>query len=319
MRREIGGPAHYTANRKPDWLRIRPPVGDFSTIKNALRKRNLHTVCEECHCPNMAECWAHEGTATFLLMGDVCTRGCKFCHIKTGNPRGALDPHEPENLAGAIAEMKLDYAVLTSVTRDDLPDGGAAHFAQCIRAIKREHPSCLVEALTPDFRGDENAIKAVIDSGLDVFAHNLETVERLQRPVRDPRANYAQSLAVLRAAKTLNPRIVTKSSLMLGLGETQQEVLQAFRDLRAAGVDIITLGQYQRPSNWHLEVKEWVTPETFDRYKQHALDAGFLYCAAGPLVRSSYRAGELFIKHVLKIDPSERVKAQSKTSLPIIQ
>lgn len=286
---------------KPEWLKIKPlPIGEkFSKIKNALKKRNLYTVCGESHCPNIPECWANEGTATFLLMGDVCTRACRFCNIKTGSPK-PLDAEEPEKIASAIAEMELDYAVLTSVDRDDLPDQGANHFAECIREIKKQHPETIVEVLIPDFRGDELAIKTIVDADPEVIAHNLETVKELQRKARDYRANYEQSLKVLRTVKKFDPRIFTKSSLMLGLGEAEEQVLQAMKDLRANDVDIITFGQYLRPSGWHLKVEAYIKPEKFEWYKQKALELGFAYCASGPFVRSSYKAGELFVKNVLQ-------------------
>ncbi len=290
----------YFLERKPEWLKIKLYSGEkFDKIKNALRKRNLYTVCEESHCPNIPECWANEGTATFLLMGDVCTRACKFCHIKTAYPAKPLDAKEPVKLAEAIAEMGLDYTVLTSVTRDDLPDGGAAHFALCIKEIKKRHPNALVEVLTPDFKGNKDAIKTVVEAGPDVYAHNIETVRDLQRKVRDPRANMDQSLFVLKHVKELNPNIITKSSIMLGIGETEEQVISAMDELRSAGVQILTMGQYLRPSSWHLTVAEYVHPDKFNRLKGIAESKGFLFVAAGPFVRSSYRAGELFIKHAL--------------------
>lgn len=291
----------FLGANKPEWLKIKPhPSGEkFSKIKQALRKRNLYTVCEESHCPNIPECWANEGTATFLLMGDVCTRACKFCNIKTGHPV-QLDAEEPKKIASAIAEMELDYAVLTSVDRDDLPDQGSNHFAECIREIKKMHPDTIVEVLIPDFRGDETAIKTIMDAGPEVIAHNLETVKELQTKVRDRRANYEQSLKVLRTVKEINKKIFTKSSIMLGLGETEEQVLQALKDLRENNADIVTFGQYLRPSGWHLKVEEYVHPDKFEWYKQKALELGFAYCASGPFVRSSYRAGELFVKNVLK-------------------
>ena len=285
---------------KPPWLKITGwSTEKFSKIKNAVHSRGLFTVCEESHCPNIPECWSNEGTATFLLMGDVCTRGCKFCHIKTKNMGLELDPEEPKKLAAAIAEMGLDYAVLTSVTRDDLPDQGASHFAECIKEIKRQSPTTLVEVLTPDFQGNIDCIKIIAEAKPNVFAHNIETVKSLQGKVRDNRANYVQSLKVLKTMKEINPKIFTKSSIMLGLGETEEEVVQAFKDLRANNVDIVTLGQYLRPSPIHLSIVEYVHPDKFEWYKQKALELGFAFAAAGPFVRSSYRAGELFIKHVL--------------------
>jgi len=229
-----------------------------------------------------------------MLMGDTCTRGCHFCAVKSGNPHGALDLDEPTKVAIALAEMDLTYVVLTSVDRDDLPDGGAAHFAKTVREIKARRPDLLVEALIPDFQGDLEAVRSVVDAGVDVLDHNVETVERLQSVVRDRRANYAQSLHVLRGAKGMRDGLFTKSSIMLGLGETREEVLETMGDLRAANVDILTLGQYLRPSDWHLPVQEYVPPEAFDRFREAGEAMGFIYVAAGPLVRSSYRAGEFF-------------------------
>lgn len=288
------------AERKPDWLRVRPPSGkSYVALKSLFRSLNLHTVCEEAHCPNVWECWGG-GTATIMLMGDTCTRGCRFCAVKSGNPRGALDLDEPRKVAMALAEMDLSYVVLTSVDRDDLPDGGAGHFARTVREIKARRPDMLVEALIPDFQGDADAIRTVVDAGVDVLDHNVETVERLQRQVRDPRASYRQSLDVLRAAKEMRDGLFTKSSIMLGLGETRQEVLDTMRDLRSADVDIVTLGQYLRPSAWHLPVEEYVPPAVFDGFREAGEAMGFAYVAAGPLVRSSYRAGEFFLEKVIR-------------------
>lgn len=288
------------AERKPEWLRVRPPSGEtYVELKSLFRSLDLHTVCEEAHCPNVWECWAG-GTATIMLMGDTCTRGCRFCAVKSGNPRGALDLNEPHKVASALDRMDLSYVVLTSVDRDDLPDGGADHFARTVRAIKARRPDMLVEALIPDFRGDLDAVRAVVDSGVDVLDHNVETVERLQDRVRDPRASYAQSLGVLRSARAMRPGLFTKSSIMLGLGETREEVLQTLRDLRAVDVDIATLGQYLRPSAWHLPVLEYVPPEVFEEFREAGEAMGFAYVAAGPLVRSSYRAGEFFLEKVIR-------------------
>ena len=288
------------AERKPAWLRVRPPSGEsYVHLKSLFRSLELHTVCEEAHCPNVWECWGG-GTATIMLMGDTCTRGCRFCAVRSGNPRGALDPDEPQKVAAALAEMDLAYVVLTSVDRDDLRDGGAAHFARTVREIKARRPDLLVEALIPDFQGDLDAVRTVVDAGVDVLDHNIETVERLQSNVRDRRANYAQSLRVLRGAKTMRDSLYTKSSLMLGLGETEEEIFDTMRDLRAADVDILTLGQYLRPSDWHIPVQEYVPPEAFDRFRSAGEAMGFAYVAAGPLVRSSYRAGELFLERVIR-------------------
>ena len=288
------------AERKPDWLRVRPPGGEaYGHLKGLLRTLDLHTVCEEAHCPNVWECWGG-GTATIMLMGDRCTRGCRFCAVQSGNPHGLLDADEPRKVAEALADLGLSYVVLTSVDRDDLPDGGAAHFARTVREIKARDPDLLVEALIPDFRGDLEAVRTVVEAGPDVLDHNLETVRRLQATVRDPRAGYEQSLGVLRGAKALRPGLFTKSSLMLGLGEARKEILEAMRDLRANGVDLLTLGQYLRPSEWHLPVQEYVSPEAFDELRTAGEAMGFRYVAAGPLVRSSYRAGEFFVEKVLR-------------------
>lgn len=288
------------ADRKPDWLRVKPPSGEsYAHLKSLFRSLDLHTVCEEAHCPNVWECWGG-GTATIMLMGDTCTRGCRFCAVTSGNPHGLLDLDEPRKVAIALAEMDLSYVVLTSVDRDDLADGGAGHFAKTIREIKARRPDMIVEALIPDFQGDMEAVRAVVDAGVDVLDHNVETVERLQAVVRDRRATFAQSLAVLRGAKDARRDLYTKSSIMLGLGETREEVLQTMRDLRAADVDIVTLGQYLRPSDWHLPVQEYVSPETFDALREAGEALGFLYVAAGPLVRSSYRAGEFFMEKVIR-------------------
>lgn len=288
------------SQRKPEWLRVRLPGGEsYAGLKSLLGGLELHTVCEEAHCPNIGECW-DGGTATIMLLGDTCTRGCRFCAVKTGNPQGVVDPLEPVKVAEAVARMGLTYVVLTSVDRDDLPDGGAAHFAATIRALKARDPDILVEALVPDFQGDVEAVRTVVEAGPEVFAQNLETVERLTHPVRDRRSGYGQTLSVLREARALRPDIFTKSSLMLGLGEETAEVLQAMRDLREAGVSILTLGQYLRPSARHIELERYVPPEEFDALRSQAEEMGFLYVAAGPLVRSSYRAGEYFMERILR-------------------
>ncbi|MDY6780468.1 MAG: lipoyl synthase [Halobacteria archaeon] len=285
---------------KPDWLRQRWSADrdDFDGIRDALRKRDLVTVCEEASCPNIDECWSEEGTATFMIMGDTCTRGCGFCDVDTGGG-DQLDPLEPAKIAGAIEEIGLDYAVITSVDRDDLPDGGAEHFARVVKAV-HHLTDTLVEVLIPDFQGDTEPLKRVVDEEPAVVAHNVETVERLQEEVRDPRAGYDQSLEVLREAKRLEPDVFTKSSIMLGLGETEDEVLRTLDDLRSVGVDVVTLGQYLQPSDDHLGVEDWVPPEKFDFYEEKALEKGFRFVASGPFVRSSYRAGELFIENVIE-------------------
>jgi len=285
---------------KPEWLKIRPPKTErLGKITQALRKRQLVTVCEESHCPNMSECWDQEGTATFMVLGDTCTRGCRFCNVKTSFHGQEVDLDEPRKLAEAIAEMQLDYAVVTSVDRDDLPDEGSGHFAECIRAIKQAHPECKVEVLIPDFKGNTEFIQKIIDARPDVIAHNIETVEQLQKKVRDPRANYWQSIGVLKYVKE-NSNIFTKSAIMVGLGETKEQVIEAMKDLRENNIDILTLGQYLRPSQRHLQVREYVHPDTFQFYEQKGKELGFLYIAAGPFVRSSYRAGELFVKNLLQ-------------------
>jgi lipoic acid synthetase len=281
--------------RKPRWLRVRAPGGErYLKVKETLKGLRLHTVCQEASCPNVGECWGG-GTATVMLMGDTCTRGCRFCDVKTSAHPPPLDPDEPRHLADAIATLGLDYIVVTSVDRDDLPDGGAAHFAEAIRRLKGI-PGLLVEVLTPDFRGDAEAVRTVGRAAPDVFANNIETVRRLTPAVRDGRAGYDQTLAVLSRMKREFPHVFTKSSIMLGLGEVDAEVLETMRDLRGVGVDILTLGQYLRPSAWHLPVVEWVTPEKFASYREAGLGLGFRYVASGPLVRSSYRAAELFLR-----------------------
>ena len=288
------------AERKPEWLRVRPPAGEnYAHVKTLLRDLGLHTVCAEAHCPNVAECWGG-GTATIMLLGDVCTRGCRFCAVRSGNPRGLVDPGEPRKVASAIADLGLSYVVLTSVDRDDLPDGGAAHFAATIHEIKARDSDILVEALIPDFQGDLEAVRTVVEARPDVLDHNIETVRRLQSVARDPRATYAQSLAVLKGAKGMRADLFTKSSIMLGLGETREEILTTMRDLRANEVELLTLGQYLRPSEWHLPVHEYVAPEAFDEFREAGEAMGFLYVAAGPLVRSSYRAGEFFLERVIR-------------------
>ncbi|MBI2141125.1 lipoyl synthase [Candidatus Woesearchaeota archaeon] len=305
MRIQLAAESTHVYGGKPEWLKIRPPTETFSELKGLVAHFGLHTVCQEAHCPNMSECWSG-GTATFMVLGDTCTRGCKFCAVKTGNPRGIVNSAEPFMLAQCIKEInqlngdKLDYIVITSVDRDDLPDQGAGHFAGCVTETKKAVPGIMVEVLTPDFRGSRECIKAVVDAQPDVFDHNIETVKRLQRSVRDPRANYEQSLSVLATAKEINPKVFTKSSIMLGLGEAEEEVIEAMKDLLAVGVDILTLGQYLRPSSWHLPVAEYVRPEKFNKLKLVGEGLGFKYVAAGPFVRSSYRAGELFVKNVLK-------------------
>jgi lipoic acid synthetase len=297
-----GAPAPAGGARKPAWLRARAPVGaGYQRVRSLVREHRLATVCEEAKCPNIGECW-NAGTATLMLMGAVCTRACRFCAVDTGNPHGWLDAQEPENAAHTVELMQLGYVVLTSVDRDDLPDGGAAHYAACVRAIKRRSPDTAVEALTPDFRGVLADVATVVDSGIEVFAQNMETVRRLTHPVRDARAGYEQTLRVLEHAKRHRPGVLTKSSLMLGLGESDEEIAATLADLRAAGVDIVTLGQYLRPTLNHLAVERYVTPEEFDRYRQRALALGFLECVSGPLVRSSYRAEQALNRNNAGLD-----------------
>ena len=290
--------------KKPEWLKIRPPAGEnYTQIKQLLRERNLHTVCEEARCPNVAECWS-SGTATFMLGSEVCTRACRFCAIQTSRRPPPLDPDEPFKIAEAVSKLKLKYVVLTSVDRDDLKDGGAAHFAQTIRELKRLDSNLLVEALVPDFRGQMKDVETIVDSGLDVYAHNIETVYRLQYRVRDPRAGYKQSLDTLQYAKnyarTKNQTLYTKSAVMLGLSETRDELHQSFLDLRSHEVDVLTVGQYLRPTLGHLPVEKYYTPEEFKEIEVESMETGFLYVASGPMVRSSYKASELFVEGLIR-------------------
>ena len=288
--------------RKPEWLKVRLPsgegIGRYAGVKGTLKGMGLVTVCEEALCPNINECWGG-GTATFMVMGDTCTRGCRFCNVKTAAKGKMLDREEPAKLAKAIKEWGLKYVVITSVDRDDIEDQGAGHFAECIREIKKQRPETIVEVLIPDFRGDEKCIDKIIEARPDVIAHNIETVKGLQISVRDRRANYEQSLSVLSYVKKKNPEIFTKSSIMLGLGENDAQLFEAMDDLRKNDVDILTLGQYLRPSSWHLEVKEFVRPEKFAMLKEIGEKKGFAFVAAGPFVRSSYKAGEFFIENII--------------------
>lgn len=290
----------------PPWLKTQIPKGsNYHKLKDDVQGLKLHTVCEEARCPNIGECWGgkdkSKATATLMLMGDTCTRGCRFCSVKTNRAPPPLDPNEPENTAAAIAKWGLGYVVLTTVDRDDLSDGGAHHFADTVKRIKSKAPHILVECLTGDFRGDKDMVAVMASSGLDVYAHNLETVEALTPYVRDRRATFQQSLNVLKHAKEINPNVITKTSLMLGFGETDEQVEDALKQLReVAQCDVVTFGQYMRPTKRHLKVVEYVAPEKFDFWQKRAIDLGFLYCASGPLVRSSYKAGEAFIENVLK-------------------
>ena len=289
---------HIPIERKPKWLRIKSQNSSkFRELKEIVSHKKLHTVCEEAMCPNIQECWSH-GTATFMLLGSVCTRACKFCAVDTGNPKGQIDGKEPEKVANSIAQMNLKYAVLTSVNRDDLEDGGAMHFAQTVVSIKKEAPGVIIEALVPDFLGKRESIETLLDSNVEVFAQNLETVNRLTHQVRDHRAGYEQTLEVLAYAKKYSPKTISKTSLMLGLGESEDELLESFNDIRSAGVDVLTLGQYMRPTINHLPVERWYSPEEFQYMKKLALDIGFKEVASGPLVRSSYRADK--IAHLIK-------------------
>jgi lipoyl synthase len=281
---------------KPDWLRVRLDSSPkYHDVKSLVSKHRLATVCEEAKCPNIAECWSH-GTATIMLMGAVCTRACRFCSVDTGNPKGWLDVDEPAKAAESVDIMQLEYVVLTSVDRDDLPDGGAAHYAAAIRAIRERCPETKIEALTPDFSGDTSAVDTLVASGMHVFAQNVETVERLTHPVRDPRAGYWQTIDLLRYSKQTYPDVITKTSLMLGLGETREEILQTMDDLRAAKVDVLTLGQYLQPTTNHLPIVRYVTPDEFKYYRDVGLEKGFFEVASGPMVRSSYRADRIFKK-----------------------
>jgi len=276
--------------KKPEWIRVKATFDKkFKAVKQQVQDKRLNTVCEEAMCPNISECWS-AGTATFMLMGSVCTRACKFCSVDTGNPKGWLDLDEPMHTAKAVKTMGLKYVVLTSVNRDDLEDGGAEHYAQTVQAIKELNPETAVEALTPDFKGLSSSIETLVNCGLEVFAQNVETVKRLTHPVRDIRAGYEQTLEVLAESKRINPKVLTKTSLILGLGETDAEIEETMDDLIANKVDILTLGQYLRPTLNHLPVERWVTPEEFDRYRDIGLAKGFLEVVSGPMVRSSYRA-----------------------------
>lgn len=304
---KAGAHARADIERKPPWLRVSVGGGErYRAVKETVTKHHLATVCEESHCPNIGECWNH-GTATIMLMGATCTRACRFCAVDTGNPKGWLDLQEPTNAAESVRLMALNYVVLTSVDRDDLSDGGAGHYAACVKAIRASNPNTAVEALTPDFNGDRDAVFTVVNSGLQVFAQNLETVDRLTHTVRDPRAGYQQTLDVLAIAKRANPSVLTKSSLMLGLGEGAAEIKQSLRDLRRHKVDIVTLGQYMRPTENHLPVERWVSPAEFEALRTFGLGLGFTEVASGPLVRSSYRADRVFERNNLGL---ERIPVQ---------
>ncbi len=284
---------------KPAWLKTKlQTMGSFDKVRETVKSLGLNTVCESAHCPNISECWSG-GTATFMVMGGTCTRGCRFCEVSHGKP-SELDIFEPVKLAKAVKEFNLDYVVITSVDRDDLPDQGSKHFASCIKAVKKMNPGILIEVLIPDFRGREDLIKNIVDARPDVIAHNIETVRRLQRFVRDIRANYDQSLSVLKTVKKLDPKMRTKSSIMLGLGEAENEVCESMDDLRSINVDFFTIGQYLRPSKKQMAVESYVHPDVFEKLKSTGEQKGFLYVASGPFIRSSYRAGELFMKSVIR-------------------
>jgi len=274
--------------RKPDWLRVRLPSGpEYQRVKQLMRGHRLHTVCEEAMCPNLGECWSR-GTSTFLLMGDTCTRSCGFCHIKTGRP-AALDEDEPVRVAESALALNLNHCVLTSVNRDELPNGGAHIFANTVREIRKRLPNCTIEVLIPDFKGDRAALKEVMDARPEILNHNTETVPRLYRTVR-PQANYRQSLNLLSSAKELDPGALTKSGIMVGLGETKEEILEVMRNLREHEVDILTIGQYLRPSPLHLPVYRYVHPDEFQEFHDAGMEMGYRWVESGPLVRSSYHA-----------------------------
>ena len=277
--------------KKPKWIRISANQNNksFELIKERTKNLKLSTVCEEAKCPNLSECWSR-GTATFMVMGDTCTRACQFCSVNTGNPKGWLDKDEPKKIAKTVQEMGIRYVVLTCVTRDDLSDGGAQHFAETVKAIKSVDKNIEVEVLTSDFNGDQSAVKTIVNSPIKVFAQNIETVERLTHPIRDPRAGYMKTMEVLKHAKEINKQIITKSSIIVGLGENDREIYKTFKDLRNHNVDIVTLGQYLRPTLNHHPIDRWVTPEEFEMYREKGLEYGFLEVVSGPMVRSSYRA-----------------------------
>ncbi|MDC0077558.1 lipoyl synthase [Deltaproteobacteria bacterium] len=288
--------------KKPPWLKVPFPGGErYSWIKKRAANLNLSTVCEEANCPNIGECW-NGGTATFMLMGDTCTRGCRFCSVKTAKNPGALDAEEPKKLAETVNNLALKYVVLTTVDRDDLPDQGASHIARCIRSTQRACPEMLIEMLMPDFQGKTELVQQVINARPAVLAHNLETVRSLTGKVRDSRASYDQSLDVLRYLKQQCPDGYTKSSLMLGVGESRTETLQAMKDLRDAGVDFLTIGQYLQPSKKHLKVEKFMHPDEFDELALQGDKMGFEYVASGPLVRSSYKAAEFYIERKIRVN-----------------
>lgn len=286
--------------RKPDWIKMKIPSGEnYLRVKQTLGLQQLHTVCEEAKCPNISECWDAR-TATIMIMGDTCTRGCRFCAVNTGKPT-FLDAGEPQRVAEAIKDWGLQYVVITAVCRDDLADGGSGHMAKTIQAIKGLSPKIIVEPLIPDYNRNKESLKKITNSEPQVISHNIETVERLTPKVRDRRASYEQSLFVLKTIKNIDSKIYTKSSMMLGLGENKEEVLQTLKDLRTAGVDVVTIGQYLQPTIKHLPVVEYIPPKKFDEYKKEAEHMGFAYVVAGPFVRSSYKASEPFIKNIIQL------------------
>ncbi len=286
--------------QKPDWIKVNFVQGkNYKKVREASKALNLNTVCQEANCPNIYECW-NGGTATFMLLGDICTRGCRFCHVKSGNPKGVVDVFEPENTANAVKELELEYVVLTSVDRDDLSDGGSVHFAETVNQIYKKNKNILIEVLIPDFSGNLGNLSIVAKARPTVIAHNIETTRTLTPLVRDARASYDRSLKVLRNVKELDSNIYTKSSIMLGFGEKYSEVIEAMRDLRRAEVDILTIGQYLQPSDFHISIKQYVHPDEFIKLKDVAEDMGFKYVVSGPLVRSSYKAGEYFVKNLVK-------------------
>ncbi|URQ72184.1 lipoyl synthase [SAR86 cluster bacterium] len=289
--------ANIPNQKKPSWIRVKSnSSSNFQHVKEQVQGKRLYTVCEEAMCPNLSECWSR-GTATFMLMGGVCTRACKFCSVDTGNPKGWLDQYEPINTALAVKKMNLKYVVLTSVNRDDLDDGGANHYADTVQLIKEHNPYTSVEALTPDFKGLKSSIETLVNCGIQVFAQNIETVKRLTHPVRDIRAGYQQTLDVLATSKVINSEVLTKSSIILGLGETRDEIIETMDDLLEANVDILTLGQYLRPTLNHLPVARWIKPSEFNELRDIGIKRGFLEVVSGPMVRSSYRAEQALEKN----------------------
>ena len=289
--------ANIPNQKKPSWIRVKSnSSSNFQHVKEQVQGKRLYTVCEEAMCPNLSECWSR-GTATFMLMGGVCTRACKFCSVDTGNPKGWLDQYEPINTALAVKKMNLKYVVLTSVNRDDLDDGGANHYADTVQLIKEHNPNTSVEALTPDFKGLKSSIETLVNCGIQVFSQNIETVKRLTHPVRDIRACYQQTLDVLATSKVINSEVLTKSSIILGLGETRDEIIETMDDLLEANVDILTLGQYLRPTLNHLPVARWIKPSEFNELRDIGIKRGFLEVVSGPMVRSSYRAEQALEKN----------------------